>query len=97
MEHTDDPAHRHPDKLPHTGDSDALPGLLGIGHSFHPGSTVPRTVLVSNLGDGALYLSGWREGPSAYLTPDDALPLRRELARAFGTDEATGGDKDRPR
>lgn len=36
------------------------------------------------MGHGALYLEGWRFGPSAYLTADDAAGLRAELVRAFG-------------
>lgn len=48
---------------------------------------MPPTVLVADMGQGALYLQGWRAGPSAYLTAEDAVGLRRELERAFG-----GGD-----
>lgn len=87
-----------PERCRHGDNSDGLSGLLGIGHSFRSGSAVPRTVLVSGLEDGALYLSGWREGPSAYLTPDDALPLRRELTKTFGTDAyPRSGDRDSAR
>jgi hypothetical protein len=57
------------------------------GRSIRPGTAVPPTVLVADMGQGALYLQGWRAGPSAYLTAEDALGLRRELERAFG-----GGD-----
>ncbi|MGQ0775472.1 MAG: hypothetical protein ACT4NY_13780 [Pseudonocardiales bacterium] len=61
-----------------------MPPRLGIGRSIRPGETVARTVLVSNMGNGALYLGGWQEGPSAYLSPEDAEPLRRELAKPSG-------------
>jgi hypothetical protein len=44
------------------------------------------------MGDGALYLGGWRVGPSAYLTAEDAVALRQELARAFGSADAPPRD-----
>lgn len=66
---------------------DELPPRRGIGRSIRPGAAVPATVLVSNMGSGGLCLDGWQEGPSAYLTPEDAEPLRRELARAFGSED----------
>jgi hypothetical protein len=51
-------------------------------------------VLVADMGDGSLFLQGWRDGPSAHLSPADAVPLRRELAAAFGSAElAVGGDQ----
>lgn len=53
-------------------------------NSIRPGSGVPATVLVADMGDGALLLHGWRGGPSAYLTAADAAPLRRALEAAFG-------------
>ncbi|MGQ0718183.1 MAG: hypothetical protein ACT4NP_12920 [Pseudonocardiales bacterium] len=55
----------------------------GIRRSIRPGTIAPLTVLVADMGDGSLFLEGWRDGPSAYLSPPDALPLRRELIRAF--------------
>lgn len=78
----------------HDGAGDELPVRLGIGRSIRPGTVVPPTVLVSNMGSGALYLSGWRQGPGAYLTPEDATPLRRELARAFGSENHVPRDDD---
>lgn len=48
---------------------------------------VPRSVLVSDMGDGSLLLEGWRDGPNAYLSPADAVPFRRLLAAAFGSTE----------
>lgn len=71
-----------------------LPVRLGIGRSIRPGTGVPPTVLVSNMGSGALYLGGWRQGPGAYLTPEDATPLRRELARAFGSGHRVAPDDE---
>lgn len=57
----------------------------GTGCSIRPGTAVPRSVLVSGMGDGSLLLEAWRDGPSAYLSPADAMPLRRQLAVAFGS------------
>ncbi|MCA1676366.1 MAG: hypothetical protein LC799_30715 [Actinobacteria bacterium] len=51
---------------------------------------MPATVLVADMGDGALLLQGWRDGPSAYLTADDAGSLRHALAVAFGTGQSGG-------
>lgn len=65
------------------GHSEQTPS--GIGCSIRPGTAVPPTVLVADMGDGSLLLEGWRDGPSAYLSVADAIPLRRELARAFGS------------
>jgi hypothetical protein len=56
----------------------------GIEHSIRPDTAVPPTVLIADMCDGSLFLQGWREGPNAYLTSSDDIPLRRELA-AFGT------------
>lgn len=55
----------------------------GIGRSIHPGTAVPGTVLGARRCAGLL-LQGRRDGPSAYLSPHDALPLRPELAVAVG-------------
>ncbi|MGH3696614.1 MAG: hypothetical protein ACRDRX_21940 [Pseudonocardiaceae bacterium] len=41
------------------------------------------------MGDSSLLLEGWREGPRAYLSPADALPLRRQLTVAFGSPQRT--------
>lgn len=54
-------------------------------HSIRPGTAVPATVLVADMGDGSLFLQGWRDGPSAHLSRVDAMPLRRELIAAFGS------------
>jgi hypothetical protein len=47
---------------------------------------------VSDMGGGSLFLEGWQDGPSAYLYPADAVPLRRELARTFGSPDSTPSD-----
>ena len=57
--------------------------LRGTRRSIQPGRAVPPTVLVVNMGDGSLVLQTWRDGPSVYLSPADAVPLRRDLAAAF--------------
>jgi hypothetical protein len=57
----------------------------GTGRSIRPGTAVPRSVLVSDMGDGSLLLEAWRDGPSAYLSPADAVPFKRQLAAAFGS------------
>jgi hypothetical protein len=67
---------------------------LGIGRSIRPGTAAPTTVLVADMGDGSLLLEGWREGPSAYLCPTDAAPLRHELAKAFGSTDLTPGSSE---
>jgi len=66
---------------------DGQPPQLGIGRSIRPGVPVPATVLVADMGDGALLLQGWRAGPSAYLTAEDAAPLRQVLETAFGGEQ----------
>ncbi|MGH3939967.1 MAG: hypothetical protein ACRDTG_15315 [Pseudonocardiaceae bacterium] len=58
----------------------------GTERSIRPGSPVPLTVLVAEMGDGALLLQGWRIGPAAYLTAEDAAPMRQALVAAFGGD-----------
>lgn len=57
----------------------------GIGRSLRPRTAVPPTALVADMGDGSLFLQGWQDGSSAYLSLADAVPLRRELASAFGS------------
>lgn len=55
----------------------------GTGRSLGPSTSVPPTVLVTNMGDGSLVLESWRDGPTAYLSPADAVPLRRVLSAIF--------------
>lgn len=80
-------------------DADNLRRGDGQGHQQHsmrrskrPGTAVPPTVLVADMGDGSLLLAGWRDGPSAYLSSTDAVPLRRELARTFGRPDPAPDD-----
>lgn len=91
MQHNDGRTGRDTDDHRHdTGQ----PAQLSIGRSLRPGTGVPPRVLVADMGDGSLLLQGWRDGPSAHLNPADAVPLRRELAAAFGSTElAVRGDR----
>lgn len=61
----------------------------GIVRSVRPGVPMPATVLVCQMGDGALFLHGRRDGPNAYVCADD-VALLQELAAAFGS--APGND-----
>jgi hypothetical protein len=63
-------------------------GQYAIGGSIRPGAAMPHTLFLSDMCDGGLVLHGWRHGPTAYLSPSDAIPLRRELAAAFHSTEA---------
>lgn len=66
------------------------------GCSIRPGTAVPCSVLVSNMGDGSLLLEGWWDGPSAHLSPADAVPFKRQLAAAFGSPHLTpSGSRNR--
>lgn len=58
------------------------------GESDNAGMPCPPTLLVAELIDGGVYLQGWPVGPNAYLGPDDAKPLKRELASAFGSEDS---------
>ena len=83
-----------PDKKQDTGamrhgDGSGQPAPLGIERSIRPGVARPATVLVADMGGGALLLQGWRAGPSAYLTAEDAVPLRQVLETAFGSELVT--------
>jgi hypothetical protein len=58
------------------------------GYCIRPGTAVPSTVLVADMGDGALLLQGWQVGLSAYVCAADAGPLREALGVAFGSGPA---------
>jgi hypothetical protein len=58
-----------------------------------PSATTPPTVLITELDNGTLILQGRPDGPRVWLNPDEAVPLKRELAAAFGRNElAVAGD-----
>lgn len=73
----------------HSGDDSSEQTFSRNVRSIRPGTAVPSTVLVSDMGDGSLLLEGWRDGPSAYLSPADAMPFRRQLAAAFRSPDVT--------
>lgn len=83
MEHEGIQPHQSADDQRHGDDRDHQ--RHGIGRSIRPGTAVPPTVLIADMGDGSLFLQGWRDGPSVYLSRSDAMPLRQELAGAFGS------------
>lgn len=68
----------------------------GIGYCIRPGAPVPPTLLVAEMGDGALLLQGWRAGPSAYVCPADTGPLRVALEVAFGSHPVTASHSRAP-
>lgn len=71
------------------GDDHHEQAFSSTGRSIRPGTAVPSTVLVSDMGDGSLLLEGSQDGPSAYLSPADAVPFKRQLAAAFGNPDLT--------
>lgn len=76
-------------------DSDELPPLPGVGRSIQPGVSMPPTVLSTELANGTLIIQGRPDGPRVHLSPDDAIPLRRELAAAFARDDIRcAGDQE---
>jgi hypothetical protein len=82
----------------HRGDDNSEQTSSGTGHSIRPATAMPRSVLVSDMGEGSLLLKAWREGPSAYLSPADAVPLSRALAAAFSSPDLTpSGNQGRAR
>jgi hypothetical protein len=67
----------------------------GVGRSIRPRTTVPPTVLMTELDTGTLILQGRPDGPRVHLCPAEAVPLRRELAAAFRrTQLELRGDQD---
>jgi hypothetical protein len=67
----------------------------GVGRSIGPGTAVPSTVLMTELGTGTLILQGRPDGPRVRLSQADAVPLRRELTAAFRrTELELCGDQD---
>lgn len=81
------------------GDGKGQQTQRGIGRSIRPGVACPATVLVADMGNGSLFLHGWRDGPSAYLTAEDSVAVLRALAAAFGDprDQPLRGEDNRPR
>lgn len=69
-------------------ESDEQPTRGASGRTMRARAVAPSTVEVSDLSDGALFLQIWPGGPSAYLSPADAVPLKRELVAAFRSELA---------
>ncbi|MGH3981012.1 MAG: hypothetical protein ACRDRZ_18785 [Pseudonocardiaceae bacterium] len=67
------------------GDGNGQQAQCDIGRSIRPGVPVPATVLVADMGHGALLCQAWRHGPSAYVCAEDAGRLREALEAAFGS------------
>jgi hypothetical protein len=64
------------------------------GHSNGQGEqqaalTLPPTLLFTELDNGALVVQGRPDGPRVWLSPADAVPLKRELAAALGRTKLT--------
>lgn len=89
VQHQDERA-AHDTNDEHHGDGQArqdqqLDGRIDSRIDIPPGMLMPPTVLVTELDNGALILQGRPDGPRVWLNPDEAAPLRRALARAFGS------------
>ncbi len=93
MEHENNRASRDTDDKFH-GNGLADQQQPAIKHGIQPSATVPPTVLVTELDNGTLIVQGRPNGPRVWLNPDEAVPLKRELAVVFGRirfDGASGG------
>jgi hypothetical protein len=56
----------------------------GVPRSWVPSKEdATPTVLVTELDNGTLIVQGRPDGPRVWLEPDEAAPLKRELAAAF--------------
>lgn len=83
MQHESNHVGRDTDEQCHgNGQTDQL--QRSVGRSVRPGTTVPSTVLITELDNGTLIAQGRPDGPRLHRSPADAMPLRRELAAAFG-------------
>jgi hypothetical protein len=82
VQHRDDRADHDANDEHH---SDEQNQQLGSRIDIPTEMPMPPTVLVTELHNGTLILQGRPDGPRVWLEPDEALPLRRALARAFGS------------
>jgi hypothetical protein len=71
------------------GNGNQIQASSNTRRSTRPGTAVPGSGPVSDTGDGPLLREDWQDEPRAYLSPADAVPFRRELARALGSAEPT--------
>lgn len=82
MPYEDNRAGQHTDEACQ-GNDQADRSPRGTGLSIRPATTVPPTVLMTELDNGTLILQGRPDGPRVWLEPAEARPLRYELVRAF--------------
>jgi hypothetical protein len=80
----------------HHGDEQdqQLGARIGGRIDIPPGMLMPPTVLVTELDNGALIVQGRPDGPRVWLEPDEAAPLKRELAAAFDRFELAAAGSD---
>lgn len=64
------------------------------GAAIRLSTIMPPTVLVTELDNGTLILQGRPDGPRVWLSPADAVPLRRELVSAFRSTKLAVADDD---
>lgn len=64
----------------------------GNGSTIRTSTAVPPTVLVTETDTGALIVQGRPDGPRVYLSPGEALALRRELTTVFESAPQGPGD-----
>lgn len=89
MQHESNRASRDTDEQGH-GNGQADQQQPAIEHGIQPSTTVPPTVLITELDNGTLIVQGRPDGPRVWLNPDDAVPLQRELAVVFGRTRPAG-------
>lgn len=82
----DEPVHHPTEPFRHGDGSAEQSPTHRLNRSIRPGVPTPATVLVAEMHGGSLLLQGWRDGPSAYASADDAVPLRHALAAAYGSE-----------
>lgn len=96
MEHEGNRPHRDSEDERQGDEQD---GQLGSRIGIQPKMPIllPPTVLVTELDNGTLIVQGRPDGPRVWLEPDQAVPLKRELAAAFERFElaAAGDEQDR--
>ncbi|MGH3510865.1 MAG: hypothetical protein ACRDQI_06110 [Pseudonocardiaceae bacterium] len=83
--------------FPHDDSNDQRQPTQPAGeHGIQPTAAMPPTVLVTEMDNGAVILQGRPDGPRVYLSRADAVPLKRELAAAFGSTERalSSGNRD---